>query len=491
MSSSVRTRFAPSPTGFLHLGSARTALYNWAYARRHSGQFVLRIEDTDESRSTRESEHGLLEALQWLGLDWDDGPHRQTERRERHLEVVDRLLAEGKAYRCICSREDLEERRARNVAAGGRGTYDGHCRDLDLPASCGPHTVRLRLPPEGMLGFDDLIFGPSGQDASQIGDAILLRSNRVPLFHLAVVVDDIDMGITHVIRGADHHPNTPLQIALYRALGVEPPAFAHVPLIIGESGKKLSKRRDNVSIQQFRAEGYLAEGLINWLVRLGWSHGDEEIFSLGDIARLFDLAQVGRSAARADTAKLQWLNQHYIKTLASDRLLEEVRPHLERVAGHDVVASDALRRLLDLLRERSKTLVEMAELARWWLRDDIEYDEKAVAKHLKPAALPVLEDLHARMATLEPWTQTSLETLFQQSSAALGNPSMGKLAQPVRVAVTGQPNSPGIFETLEVLGRERSVARVWKAVQLVRGRIRPTTGCGFPGSGSATSSCSR
>ena len=468
--SGVRTRFAPSPTGYLHLGSARTALYNWAFARRHGGTFILRVEDTDRERSTRESEEAVLDGLRWLGLDWDEGPFRQSDNAQRHREVVERLLAEGKAYRCRCTREEIDERKQQSIAAGGRGTYDGHCRELDLGPDCGPHAVRLRLPPDGMLGFRDAVFGPSGQDSSQIGDGIIQRSDGTPLFHLAVVVDDIDMGISHVIRGADHHPNTPFQIALYQALEVEPPIFAHIPLTIGESGKKLSKRRDNVSIQQFREEGYLAEALVNWIVRLGWSHGDDEIFGLGDIARLFDLESVGRSAAQAEIAKLQWLDQHYIKQLPMDDLLREARPHLERVAERPVPDTAELRKLLDLLRERSKTLAEMAELAHWYLREEIECEEKAARKHLRPGALPVVRDLRARMAEVEPWSEAALERIFEDVASARGDLKMGRLAQPIRVAITGGSSSPGIFETLRVLGRERSVRRIDAAIELIERR---------------------
>ncbi len=468
--SQIRTRFAPSPTGYLHLGSARTALYNWAYARRTGGVFVLRVEDTDRDRSTAASEQAVLEGMRWLGLDWDEGPYRQSESSERYRAVIDSLLERGRAYRCVCTRDSLEERKARDVAAGGKGVYDGRCRDLDLGPDCGEHTVRIRLPEEGMLGFEDLVFGPSGQDASQVGDAIIQRSDGTPLYNLAVVVDDLDMRITHVIRGADHHPNTPLQVGIYRALGAEPPVFAHVPLIVGESGKKLSKRRDNVSIQQFRDAGHLREALVNWIVRLGWSHGDDEIFSLDDIAKLFDLEHVGRSAARAETAKLEWLGQHYLKALDADDLFERVRPHLERVADGPVEDGPGLRRLLDLLRERSHTLVEMAEQARWLVRDELEYDEKAVHKHLRPAAVPLLAALRAALADADPWNEPALEKVFEAVAAEQGNVKIGKLAQPARVAVTGRAVSPGIYETLEAVGRDRCLARLDAAIAIGEAR---------------------
>jgi len=467
---SVRTRFAPSPTGFLHLGSARTALFNWAFARSQGGEFKLRIEDTDLDRSLDEYEKAVIEGMQWLGLDWDGEIVRQSERRERHLEATQILLDKGHAYRCNCAREDVEQRKERDVAAGGPGTYDGHCRNLGLGPDCGEHTVRLKLPTEGLIGWQDGVFGSSGQDASQLGDAIIQRSDGSPLYNLAVVVDDIDMEITHVIRGADHQANSVLQLALYDALGAPRPVLAHVPLIVDAEGKKLSKRRNNVSVQQFCDEGYLHEALDNWIVRLGWSQGDIEIFSMDEIAQSFSLSGVGRSPARADIAKLDWLNQHYIKGLTSDDLFKRVLPHLEHVAGGPVEDSPALRRLLDLLRERSTTLVEMATLARWQLRKELEYDEKAVKKHLRPAALPILESIQQSMQALPEWTEASLAKLFDEVAEAQGGVKLGKLAQPVRVAVTGGPNSPGIFETLEVLGQETSLRRIGEAVALVQAR---------------------
>ena len=335
----IRTRFAPSPTGFLHIGGARTALFNWALTRRLGGQFVLRIEDTDLERSTHESERAVIEGLRWLGLEWDEGPHRQSEHAARHGAVVESLLASGAAYRCVCTKEELDARREADIAAGGKGLYDGRCRERLYGPDCGTHVVRLRVDPNASLRWDDLVFGPSGQDASEIGDGIIRRSDGTPLFHLAVVVDDLDMKISHVVRGADHHSNTPFQIAIHRALGAEPPTYAHVPLIVAPSGRKLSKRRDPVSIQQFRADGYLPEAMINWLARLGWSHGDQEIFSIDEIVEHFDLAHVGRSGAQADPAKLDWLNQHYLKQRPSETLFEAARPFLEAVAAQGPIAS--------------------------------------------------------------------------------------------------------------------------------------------------------
>ncbi len=460
----VRTRFAPSPTGFLHLGSARTALFNWAYARRMGGHFILRVEDTDLDRSTRESEEQLIEGLGWLGIDWDEGPLRQSERRARHDEAVEQLLESGGAYRCRATREQIEAARESALAQGNKNfVFESPDRDADLGPDCGPHTVRLKVPREGFLGWADLVFGPSGQDASEIGDLVIRRTDGTPLFYLTGAVDDIDMGVTHVIRGADHHSNTPFQIALYRALGAEPPAFAHVPLIVGEGGKKLSKRRDPVSVQQFREDGYLPEALDNWLIRLGWSHGDDEILSMHRIRELFDLDAVGRAPARADLAKLQWLNQHYIKELDADALFAAVRPHLEAIAGGPVERSAALDLGLDLLRERSKTLSEMADLGRWMLVEPDEIEPKA-AKHLKPAALPLLRGVLEEIEGLDDFHAPVIEAALERVRSRHDDVGMGKIAQPVRAAITGRSFSPGIFETLEVVGRDRCVGRLEKAI---------------------------
>lgn len=464
----VRTRFAPSPTGFLHLGSARTALFNWAFARRHAGEMVLRSEDTDRERSTKAAEDAVLEGLHWLGIDWDGDVVRQSGRAGLYEAAVERMLAEGSAYRCTCSRESLETRKQETIARGEKWTYDGRCRDAAHGPDCGEHTVRIRLPESGMLGFDDHVFGPSGQDAREIGDRIIRRSDGGPLYHLAVVVDDVDLGISHVIRGADHLNNTSLQIAIYRALGAEPPEFAHLPLLVGAGGKKLSKRRDPVSIQHFRDEGYLPEALVSWLARLGWSHGDQEIFTREELVALFALEDVHKSNAQADVAKLTASNQHWIKTLPLDALWPRLEPHLEAVAGEPVARSAALDRLLELLRERSETLRPMAEQARFFLSDAIERDAKASAKHLKPALRAPLEDLTRRLEALPAWDVASLEAAFQETLAAHEGLKLGKLAQPVRVAVTGSAASPPIYDTLEILGAKRTVARLKDALEALR-----------------------
>jgi glutamyl-tRNA synthetase len=455
-----RTRFAPSPTGFLHLGSARTALYNWAFARHVGGSFLLRIEDTDRERSTPELEASIQDGLSWLGLDWDGEPVRQSERAERHADVIEELLASGHAYRCTCSVEELEERKRKTLESGGNWTYDGRCRETGHEADCGPHTVRLRLPAEGAFNWDDQVFGPSGKQAAEIGDAIIRRSDGSPLYHLAVVVDDLDMGITHVIRGADHHRNTALQLALYQALEHAPPQFAHLPLIVTPAGKKLSKRGDSVSVQHFRSDGFVPEAITNWLARIGWSHGDQEVFALDEMRELFDLADVNRASGQADPAKLLWLGQVWIKQLPRQTLFAYAQPFLSEVTGNEVAPDPALLDLLDLLRERSRTLAELASGARFWLVDAIETDEKAARKHLKPEIGPPLSDLAGRLGQLETWDTEHLERAFQATCAAAGDLPLGKLAQPVRVAVTGSAASPGIYDTLRVLGRERSLARI-------------------------------
>jgi glutamyl-tRNA synthetase len=463
-----RTRFAPSPTGFLHIGNARTALFNWAYARRHGGALVLRIEDTDRERSTREFETALLASLRWLGIDWDEGPVRQSDHHPRHSEAIRDLLARGRAYRCICTREELEGRRQATIAEGGKWTYDGRCRDAGHGPER-PHVVRLRMPREGRLEWDDLVFGPSGQDASEIGDVILQRTDGTHVYHLAVVVDDLDQRIDTVIRGADHFLNTCVHLALYEALDAEAPRFGHVPLLVASDGKKLSKRRDAVAVEHFREAGYLPEAVRNWLVRLGWSHGDQEIFSAEEIVALFDLAEVGRSAAQVDEGKLQWLNQHWLKSAPRERLFEAAAPFLAEVAGGPVAPTPELTLLLDLLRERSHTLRELAERARFALVDALAFDEVAARKHLTAAAAAPLASLRERLAEVTDWSEAALEQAFEDVRRTHGELPLGKLAQPVRVAVTGSAASPPIYETLRVLGRDRTLRRLAEALSRVAG----------------------
>ncbi len=466
------SRYAPSPTGALHIGGARTALWNWALARASGGRFLLRFEDTDEARSTRESEAAILEAFAWLGIDYDpipgfEGIPRQSERLPRYREALDELLARGHAYRCTCTPAELEAMREKARAEGRRPGYDGRCRERRLGPDCGlPFCIRLAIRPDGPTRWEDLIAGPSGEDISQVDDWVLARTNGTPVYHFAVVVDDHDMGVTHVVRGREHMSSTPRQLLLYDAFGWPAPAFAHVPLLVEPDGKKLSKRREAVSVQSYRDRGFTPEAVVNWIARLGWGHGDLEIFTRDDLARLFALDGVGKSPSQVHDDKLLWLNQHYLKTLPRETLLRYVQPFLDREAGRAVNIDASVARLLDLLRERSKTLEEMARLARFALCDEVVIDEKARRQHLSAASAPLLVDLARELASVEPWAEDALRPAFESVLARRGV-ELGKVAQPVRVAVTGQSFSPGIFETLAVLGKPRTLRRLESAVEQI------------------------
>ena len=471
---SVVTRYAPSPTGAPHIGAARTALFNWAFARHHGGAFLLRFEDTDRARSTKASEQAVLEALEWLGIESDpvagSAPiPRQSERLELYRERLDCLLDGSRAYRCTCSTERLEELRRRARESGSRRVYDGACREKAIGAdSEQPFCVRLRVPEDGVTRWEDAIAGPSGEDLAQLDDFVIARADGTPIYHLAVVVDDHEMGVTHVIRGREHLTSTPRQLLLYQALGLEPPRFAHVPLLVEPGGKKLSKRVRSVSVQSYRERGFPPEAVLNFIARLGWAHGDLELFSSDEFCKLFTLDGVGKSPSQVHDDKLLWTSQHYIKTLPADRLLEHARPFLEATAGGPVEADPGLEQLVGLLRERSQTLVELAEHARFYLVDAIEIDPKAARKHLKAEIAAPLEELLGELRELPQWQPAALEEAFA-GVVERHSLSLGKLAQPVRVAVVGRPVSPGIFETLELLGRERSLARIEAALERIRG----------------------
>jgi glutamyl-tRNA synthetase len=464
---SVRTRFAPSPTGYLHIGGARTALFNFLFARHHGGTFILRIEDTDRERSTPESIRAILDGLGWLGLDWDDGPYYQTARADLYRAHVDRLVAAGQVYRCWCTSEELEARRKAALAAGRRPAYDRTCRDLrESPAGRTAHTLRFRTPVEGETVVPDLVKGRVVFQNAELDDFIIVRSDGNPVYNFCAAVDDLDMRITHVIRGDDHLANTPRQVLLYRAFGAPPPAFAHLPLILGLDKSRLSKRHGATSVMAYRDLGYLPDALVNYLARLGWSHGDQELFTRAELIEHFALETVGKSAGVFNPEKLEWINFQYLKTMALAELTERVVPFLER-AGLRVPDDRAwLTRVVETLRERAKTLVELAEFCRFYLVDAIEPDPKAAAKHLRPEIAPALDDLIGRLETARPWSAATIEEAFQAVIAARGM-KLGALAQPVRVAVTGGTVSPGIFEVLDVLGSERALARLRAA----RGRL--------------------
>ncbi len=470
----IVTRYAPSPTGALHIGGARTALFCWALARRHGGRFLLRFEDTDRERSTRESETAVLEALAWLGIDHDpvpgfEGIPRQSERAPRYAEVIERLLADGHAYRCTATPAELEQMRERARAEGRKRVYDGRHRDAGIGPDCGlPYTVRLRIPDDDpVTRWSDEIAGPSGEAAEDLDDFVLARTDGSAIYHLAVVVDDHDMGVTHVLRGREHMTSTPRQLLIYQALGWEPPRFGHVPLLVEPGGKKLSKRKGDVSVQAYRDRGFTPEAMVNYLARLGWSHGDLEILTLDDLARLFDLDGVGRSPAQVHEDKLIWLSQHYLRTLPAQRLHVHVQPFLDAEAGRPVEIDARLARGLELLRERSETLADMAAQARFWICDEIELDPKAERKHLRPAIEGPLAELRDALAALDAWDEASLEAALV-ACAERHELKLGKLAQPLRVAATGRGASPGIYETLEVLGRERTLARLDAALERLR-----------------------
>jgi glutamyl-tRNA synthetase len=449
----------------LHIGGARTALFNWAFARHQGGSFLLRFEDTDQARSTRESEEAVLEALSWLGLNYDPVPGfedipRQSERLERYREAIEGLLATGAAYRCTCTVEELEAARRAAREAGRQPGYNGTCRNKEIGPEPGrPFCVRLRTPEDGLTRWNDLIAGPSGEDISQLDDFIMLRSDGTPIYHLAVVVDDHDMGITHVIRGHEHMTSTPRQLLLYQALGFDPPEFAHVPLLVEAGGKKLSKRHASMSVQSYRDRGFAPEAVLNFIARLGWSHSDLEIFTKAELVKLFTLGGVGRSPSQVHDDKLLWLNQHYIKSLPMPTLFSHAQRFLEAEAGRPLRVEPQLERLIDLLRERSKTYVEMASLARFYLVDALEPEPKATRKYLSARIAQPLRELRDTFAVLPGWTQASLRGAFD-AVIERHELKLGQLAQPVRVAVVGGPASPGIFETLEILGRERSLARI-------------------------------
>ncbi len=469
----TRTRFAPSPTGYLHIGGARTALFSWLHARRHGGRFVLRIEDTDLARSTAESVNAILEGMTWLGLDYDEGPFSQMDRMERYREVIDRLLAEGHAYRCYCSRERLDALRESQMAARQKPRYDGHCATFDqAPEDGAPFVVRFRTPKIGQVVVDDMIRGRVVFDNAELDDLIIARSDGTPTYNLCVVVDDHDMGITHVIRGDDHLNNTPRQINILRALGVEPPVYAHVPMILGEDGKRLSKRHGAVSVMQYREDGYLPEALLNYLVRLGWSHGDQEIFSLDEMVELFDVRDVNNAAAAFDPEKLLWINQHYIKTLPVEHVARHLLDHLGRL-GIDPSEGPAVTEVVTALRERARTLVEMAEASTYFYRDFDDYDEKAARKHLHPVSAEPLAAVREALAELDDWSAEALHETVVAVAERL-DLKLGKIAQPLRVAISGRAATPGIDVTLALVGREATLRRIDRALETIRERSGTT-----------------
>ncbi|VAW74274.1 Glutamyl-tRNA synthetase [hydrothermal vent metagenome] len=465
----VRTRFAPSPTGYLHIGGARTALFSWLYARRHGGVFVLRIEDTDLERSTPESVQAILDGMEWMGLDYDEGPFYQTQRFDRYAEVIQKLMDEGKAYKCYCSRERLDALRAEQMENKIKPRYDGCCRDgATPPTTDAPYVIRFRNPSDGEVIVDDLVRGRVTFSNDELDDLIIARSDGSPTYNLTVVVDDSDMDITHVIRGDDHLNNTPRQINILRALDLEPPIYAHVPMILGPDGKRLSKRHGAVSVLQYDEDGYLPEALVNYLVRLGWSHGDQEVFTREEMIELFDAADVNRSASVFNPEKLAWLNQQYIIESDVERLAPMLSERLQQ-RGIDVSKGPDIVEATRAQHERAKTLVEMADISEFFYRDFDEFDAKAAKKHLRPAAQEPLQKVRDALSALEDWEPEALHRIVQEVSEAL-ELKMGKVAQPLRVAIAGRAASPGIDVTLQLVGREASLRRVDRALDFIRER---------------------
>ncbi|MDE2315497.1 MAG: glutamate--tRNA ligase [Xanthomonadaceae bacterium] len=464
----VRTRFAPSPTGFLHIGGARTALYCWLEARRRGGEFLLRIEDTDRERSTDEAVQAILDAMAWLDLSADEAPVYQTQRLARYREVAERLLAEGKAYYAYESKEEIDAMREAAMARGEKPRYNGFYRDRNEPYREDPNRViRFRNPLEGSVVFEDKVKGRVEWANAELDDLVIFRSDGWPTYNFAVVVDDIDMGITEVIRGDDHVNNTPRQINIYHALGAPVPEFAHLPMILDKEGKKLSKRTNSVSVMEYREEGYLPHAILNYLVRLGWSHGDQEIFSREEMVRLFDVADVNKAASRFDTEKLNWLNQHYLKTDDPAALAPEFAWHLAR-AGIDATHGPQPADVIVALRDRVHTLNEMAERAKIWYGPIEAWDDKAVAKHLKnDSAAAVLEAAKGLLVAVE-WKPEPIHGVIEQVAAKL-ELGMGKIAQPLRVAITGTQVSPSIDHTIYLCGRDEALKRIDHALVLARG----------------------
>ena len=463
----IITRFPPSPTGYLHIGGSRTALFNWLFTKQQGGEFILRIEDTDEERSSDAATEAILESMKWLGLSWDDGPYFQSRRYDLYNAVIDRLLDLGQAYHCHCSPEVLEQKRNEAQSKGLKPKYDGTCRNLGLGPSPGS-VVRLKTPGTGTTAFHDLVKGPIRFENEELDDLIIKRSNGSPTYHLAVVADDIDLGITHVIRGDDHVNNTPRQILIYEALGEPLPYYAHLPMILGPDKARLSKRHGAMSVLAYRDMGYLPHALLNALARVGWSYGDQEKFSLEEMIEKFSLDHVGKSAGVFNTEKLLDLNAWYIRESSDGFLVEQLIPFLEKLGISDPDQA-ILREIVPHLKARSKTLVEMAEGAKFCFQEEVEYEKKADDKFLKKGVAQLLVNLTDALKKTNPFDQDNLEKTFI-TFLEKNEIKLRKIAQPLRVALTGKTASPGIFEIMQVLGKEKVINRILKAVDHINAK---------------------
>jgi glutamyl-tRNA synthetase len=467
--SDLRVRFAPSPTGYLHVGGARTALFNWLLARKRGGTFILRIEDTDVERSTKESVDAILEGMKWLGLDWDEGPYYQSDSFSLYKEYVQKMLDAGKAYKCYCSAEELEARRNMAMQEGRKPKYDGTCRELAEQPDGKPFVVRFRAPVGGEVAFDDLIKGRIAFPSEELDDLIIQRTDGTPTYNFCVVIDDVTMKITTVIRGDDHVNNTPRQIQLYEALGFPVPEFAHVPMILGSDKARLSKRHGATSVIAYRDMGFLPEALINYLVRLGWSHGDDEIFSRDEMIEKFDIHNVGRSASVFNTEKLLWLNAHYIKNGDPERLADLLLPHLSErrvttLGGPDLMA------VVKTLQERAQTLEEMAERAVFYYNPPVSYDDAALAKFGKEQLQAVFTAVVEKLSSGSADDVAGIDSLFKEVCTENGW-KMGQVGQPTRIALSGGTQAPGIGEIVVTLGLEETIRRIQKAREFVAGQV--------------------
>ncbi|NVJ59268.1 MAG: glutamate--tRNA ligase [Gammaproteobacteria bacterium] len=467
---SVVTRFAPSPTGYLHIGGARTALYCWLHAQKHKGEFVLRIEDTDRERSTDDAVQAILDGMDWLGLNHTQGPFYQTQRFDRYKEVTEQLIESGNAYPCFCSKERLDSLRETQMENKQKPRYDGKCRNLssDEIDLSKPHVIRFKNPESGSVKWIDAVKGEIEFSNTELDDLIIARTDGSPTYNFTVVVDDWDMKITQVVRGDDHVNNTPRQINIFKALGVEHPEYAHVPMILGDDGKKLSKRRNSVSVMDYRDQGYLPEAVLNYLVRLGWSHGDQEIFSLDEMISLFDIHDINRAASAFNTEKLNWLNQHYIKTLPVERVIEALNWQIEH-QGLSTQNGPALNELVPLFAERVHTLKELAQSIIYFYNDFEEFDAAAAKKHLRPVAKEALQLAYEKLTSLSEWTASNIQSVIDQTAEEL-NVGMGKVGMPLRVAVTGAGQSPNLDVTILHIGKERSLKRIEKALAFIEQR---------------------
>ena len=465
----IRTRFAPSPTGVLHLGSVRTALFNWLYAHHKKGICILRIEDTDKERSTEENVQAILDGMEWLGIKSDNDPIYQSEKWDRYQEVADQWLNSGDAYHCYCSKDELNDLRKEQMARGEKARYDGRCRDLRKPLSDRDPVIRFKNPLDGEVVVNDRVHGKVVFQNSELDDLIIVRSDGTPTYNFTVVVDDSDMKITHVIRGDDHLNNTPRQMNMLQVLGVSPPQYAHLPMILGEDGTKLSKRHGAIDIRDYRDKGYLPEAMLNYLVRLGWSHGNQEIFSLVEMTDFFDLSKLTSSASIFNPGKLLWLNQHYIMNLPVENIRDALSISMKKL-GIDHSDGPDLISVVKVFRERAETMLHMAESCRYCYEDFKQLDPKSVKKHLRPVILGPLESVSKKFNQLSEWSSENIESCIKDTVASY-DITMGKLGQPLRVAVTGGSVSPPIDKTIWLIGKDRILRRLEQAIKIIEKKV--------------------